>query len=55
MILHILLIIFINVLDFLIKELETRACRLKVSNDHIITCFIQLGVSLEELLDYYDR
>ncbi|KAJ8681583.1 hypothetical protein QAD02_017375 [Eretmocerus hayati] len=41
--------------DFLIKELEVRACRLKISNDHIITCFLQLGISMEELLDHYDK
>ncbi|XP_058794102.1 nuclear pore complex protein Nup155 isoform X2 [Phymastichus coffea] len=41
--------------DFLIKELEIRACRLKVSNGHIITCFLQLGIPMEELLDHYDK
>ncbi|XP_001605127.2 nuclear pore complex protein Nup155 isoform X2 [Nasonia vitripennis] len=41
--------------DFLIKELEVRACRLKISNNHIITCFLQLGIPMEELLDHYDK
>ncbi|XP_014228329.1 nuclear pore complex protein Nup154 [Trichogramma pretiosum] len=41
--------------DFLLKELEIRACRLKISNDHIITCFLQLNIPIEELLDHYDR
>ncbi|XP_014205239.1 nuclear pore complex protein Nup155 [Copidosoma floridanum] len=42
-------------IDFLLKELEIKACKLKLSNDHIITCFLQLGVSIEELIDHYDK
>ncbi|XP_011313670.1 nuclear pore complex protein Nup155 [Fopius arisanus] len=42
-------------IDFLIKELEIRACRLAVSNTDIITGFLQLGVSMEDLLDLYDK
>ncbi|XP_034940368.1 nuclear pore complex protein Nup155 [Chelonus insularis] len=41
--------------DFLIKELEIRACRLQVPNTDIITGFLQLGISMEDLLDYYDK
>ncbi|XP_051175538.1 nuclear pore complex protein Nup154 isoform X2 [Leptopilina boulardi] len=42
-------------IDFLLKELEIRACRLKVSNDHIIKGLLQLGIPIEDLLDYYDK
>ncbi|XP_012260855.2 nuclear pore complex protein Nup155 [Athalia rosae] len=42
-------------IDFLIKQLELRACRLRVSNNHIISGFLQLGVSIEDLLDLYDK
>lgn len=42
-------------IDFLLKELELRACRLQVSNTDIITGFLQLGVAIEDLLDLYDR
>ncbi|KAK0174071.1 hypothetical protein PV328_007188 [Microctonus aethiopoides] len=41
--------------DYLLKELEVRACRLQVSNTDIITGFLQLGVGMEELLDFYDK
>ncbi|XP_043248348.1 nuclear pore complex protein Nup154 isoform X1 [Colletes gigas] len=39
--------------DFLIKQLEIKACKLNVSNDRIISGFLQLGVSVEDLLDIY--
>ncbi|XP_053970658.1 nuclear pore complex protein Nup154 [Hylaeus anthracinus] len=39
--------------DFLIKQLEIKACKLNVSNDRIISGFLQLGVSMEDLLDIY--
>ncbi|XP_046432876.1 nuclear pore complex protein Nup155 [Neodiprion virginianus] len=42
-------------IDFLIKQLELRACRLRVSNSHIIAGFLQMGVSIEDLLDLYDK
>ncbi|XP_008546864.1 nuclear pore complex protein Nup155 [Microplitis demolitor] len=42
-------------LDFLIKELEIRACRLGVSNTEVITGFLQLNVAVEDLLDIYDK
>ncbi|XP_024941469.1 nuclear pore complex protein Nup154 isoform X2 [Cephus cinctus] len=42
-------------IEFLLKQMEVRACRLRVSNDHIIKGFLELGVSLEELLDLYDK
>lgn len=41
--------------DYLLKELEVRACRLQVPNTDIITGFLQLGVGMEELLDFYDK
>ncbi|KAG9437559.1 nuclear pore complex protein [Apis mellifera carnica] len=39
--------------DFLIKQLEIKACKLNVSNTGIISGFLQLGVSMEDLLDIY--
>lgn len=42
-------------IEFLIEQLEIRACRLKISNNCIITVFLKLGVSMEDLLDYYDK
>ncbi|KAK1121340.1 hypothetical protein K0M31_010636 [Melipona bicolor] len=39
--------------DFLVKQLEIKACKLNVSNTGIITGFLQLGVSMEDLLDIY--
>ncbi|XP_076674265.1 nuclear pore complex protein Nup154 isoform X2 [Andrena cerasifolii] len=39
--------------DFLIKQVEIKACKLNVSNDRIISGFLQLGVSMEDLLDIY--
>ncbi|XP_029032284.1 nuclear pore complex protein Nup154 [Osmia bicornis bicornis] len=39
--------------DFLIKQLEIKACNLNVSNTGIISGFLQLGVSMEDLLDIY--
>lgn len=46
-------IFFIFFLDFLIKQLEIKACKLNVSNTGIISGFLQLGVSMEDLLDIY--
>lgn len=42
-------------IDFLIKQLEIKACRLGASNNSIITGFLQLSISMEDLLDYYDK
>lgn len=42
-------------IDFLVKELEIRACRLGVGNTDVITGFLQLGVAMEDLLDLYDK
>ncbi|XP_012285460.1 nuclear pore complex protein Nup155 [Orussus abietinus] len=42
-------------IDFLIKQLEIRCCRLRVNNSSIITTFLQLGVPIEDLLDVYDK
>ncbi|XP_012137924.1 nuclear pore complex protein Nup154 [Megachile rotundata] len=39
--------------DFLIKQLEIKACNLNVLNTGIISGFLQLGVSMEDLLDIY--
>lgn len=39
--------------DFLVKQLEIKACKLNVSNNGIISGFLQLGVSMEDLLDIY--
>ncbi|XP_076649143.1 nuclear pore complex protein Nup154 [Halictus rubicundus] len=39
--------------DFLIKQLEIKACKLNVSNARIISGFLQLGISMEDLLDIY--
>ncbi|XP_043495408.1 nuclear pore complex protein Nup155 isoform X2 [Polistes fuscatus] len=42
-------------IEFLIEQLEIKACKLKTSNNCIITVFLKLGVSMEDLLDYYDK
>ncbi|KAG7189622.1 hypothetical protein KM043_017304 [Ampulex compressa] len=42
-------------IDFLIKQLEIKACRLNVPNSSITSGFLQLGVSMEDLLDIYDK
>lgn len=41
--------------DFLLKELEIRSCRLQISNTEIVSGFLQLGVVMEDLLDFYDK
>lgn len=43
------------VADFLVKQLEMKACKYKVSNIGIITGFLELGVAMEDLLDIYDK
>ncbi|XP_020280588.1 nuclear pore complex protein Nup155 [Pseudomyrmex gracilis] len=42
-------------IDFLIKQLEMKTCKYKVSNIAIITGFLELGVAMEDLLDIYDK
>ncbi|XP_077271412.1 nuclear pore complex protein Nup154 isoform X2 [Temnothorax americanus] len=42
-------------IDFLVKQLEMKACKYKVSNTSIITSFLELGVAMEDLLDIYDK
>lgn len=44
-----------RILDFLIKQLEMKACKYKVTNTSIITSFLELGVAVEDLLDIYDK
>ncbi|XP_011350490.1 nuclear pore complex protein Nup155 isoform X3 [Ooceraea biroi] len=41
--------------DFLVKQLEMKACKYKVSNTSIITGFLELGIAMEDLLDIYDK
>ncbi|XP_029678395.1 nuclear pore complex protein Nup155 isoform X1 [Formica exsecta] len=41
--------------DFLVKQLEIKACKYKVSNISIITGFLELGIAMEDLLDIYDK
>ncbi|XP_018403107.1 PREDICTED: nuclear pore complex protein Nup155 [Cyphomyrmex costatus] len=42
-------------IDFLVKQLEIKACKYKVTNTSIITSFLELGVAMEDLLDIYDK
>ncbi|XP_014476453.1 PREDICTED: nuclear pore complex protein Nup155 isoform X3 [Dinoponera quadriceps] len=42
-------------IDFLVKQLEMKACKYKISNTCIITGFLELGVAMEDLLDIYDK
>ncbi|KAG5343295.1 NU155 protein, partial [Acromyrmex heyeri] len=42
-------------IDFLVKQLEMKACKYKVTNTSIITSFLELGVAMEDLLDIYDK
>jgi len=49
------LLLYIHILDFLIKQLEMKACKYKVSNISIITGFLELGIAMEDLLDIYDK
>ncbi|KAL0121289.1 hypothetical protein PUN28_008744 [Cardiocondyla obscurior] len=42
-------------IDFLVKQLEMKACKYKVNNISIITSFLELGVAMEDLLDIYDK
>jgi len=42
-------------LDFLVKQLEMKACKYKVSNTSIITGFLELEIAMEDLLDIYDK
>lgn len=46
---------YFRILDFLIKQLEMKACKYKVTNTSIITSFLELGVAVEDLLDIYDK
>lgn len=46
---------YICILDFLVKQLEFKACKYKVSNISIITGFLELGIAMEDLLDIYDK
>lgn len=46
---------YTRILDFLVKQLEIKACKYKVSNISIITGFLELGIAMEDLLDIYDK
>lgn len=49
------LLLYMHILDFLIKQLEMKACKYKVSNISIISGFLELGTAMEDLLDIYDK
>jgi len=46
---------YTHILDFLVKQLELKACKYKVSNISIIIGFLELGIAMEDLLDIYDK
>jgi len=46
---------FINVLAFLVRQLELKACRLRASTMHVHSTMVALGVPLMMLMDVYER
>jgi len=46
---------FINVLAFLVRQLEVKACRLHASTVHVHSTMVGLGVPLMMLMDVYER
>jgi hypothetical protein len=46
---------FINVLAFLVRQLELKACRLHASTMHVHSVMVALGVPLMMLMDVYER
>jgi uncharacterized membrane protein len=46
---------FINVLAFLVRQLELKACRLHASTVHVHSVMVALGESLMMLMDVYER
>jgi len=46
---------FINVLAFLVRQLELKACRLHASTMHVHSTMVGFGVPLMMLMDVYER
>ena len=46
---------FINVLAFLVRQLELKACRLHADTVQVHSTMVALGVPLMMLMDVYER